>query len=97
MTGARNRGSEALVQSLVVGLSGLAPPLSLSVSLHTEDTNYDRDQFEERLDKIVPYSKWPPRQLLRALLEMLAKQSRSELADSAKRPIKGFSPLARYP
>jgi colanic acid/amylovoran biosynthesis protein len=73
MTGARNRGSEALVQSLVVGLSGLAPPLSLSVSLHTEDTNYDRDQFSERLDKIVPYSKWPPRQLLRARLEMLAK------------------------
>ncbi|HJS68133.1 MAG TPA: 6-hydroxymethylpterin diphosphokinase MptE-like protein [Nitrososphaera sp.] len=33
----------------------------------------------------------------RRLLEMLAKQSRSELADSAKRPIKGFSPLARYP
>jgi uncharacterized Rossmann fold enzyme len=33
----------------------------------------------------------------RQLLEMLAKQSRSELADTFKRPIKGFSPLARYP
>jgi hypothetical protein len=31
------------------------------------------------------------------LLEMLAKQSRSQLADTFKRPIKGFSPLARYP
>ncbi|HEX2014665.1 MAG TPA: 6-hydroxymethylpterin diphosphokinase MptE-like protein [Nitrososphaera sp.] len=30
------------------------------------------------------------------LLEMLAKQSRSQLADTAKRPIKGFAPLARY-
>ena len=31
------------------------------------------------------------------LLEMLAKQSRSQLADTAKRPIRGFAPLARYP
>lgn len=31
------------------------------------------------------------------LLEMLAKQSRSQLADTFKRPIKGFSPLSRYP
>jgi hypothetical protein len=31
------------------------------------------------------------------LLEMLAKQSRSQLADTAKRPIKGFAPLTRYP
>ena len=30
----------------------------------------------------------------RRLLEMLAKQSRSQLADTAKRPIKGFAPLA---
>jgi hypothetical protein len=30
----------------------------------------------------------------RRLLEMLAKQSRSQLADTAKRPVKGFSPLA---
>jgi 2-amino-4-hydroxy-6-hydroxymethyldihydropteridine diphosphokinase len=29
----------------------------------------------------------------RRLLEMLAKQSRSQLADTAKRPIKGFAPL----
>jgi uncharacterized Rossmann fold enzyme len=33
----------------------------------------------------------------RRLLEMLAKQSKSELADSSKRPIKGFSPLSKYP
>jgi len=33
----------------------------------------------------------------RRLLEMLAKQSRSQLADSAKRPIRGFARLARYP
>jgi uncharacterized Rossmann fold enzyme len=31
------------------------------------------------------------------LLEMLAKQSKSELADASKRPVKGFSPLSRYP
>ncbi len=31
------------------------------------------------------------------LLEMLAKRSRSQLADTFKRPIKGFSPLSRYP
>ncbi len=31
------------------------------------------------------------------LLEMLAKQSRSELADASKKPVKGFAPLARYP
>ena len=30
----------------------------------------------------------------RRLLEMLAKQSQSHLADTAKRPIKGFAPLA---
>lgn len=30
----------------------------------------------------------------RRLLEMLAKQSRSQLVDTAKRPIKGFAPLA---
>ena len=30
----------------------------------------------------------------RRLLEMLAKQSHSQLADTAKRPIKGFAPLA---
>lgn len=30
----------------------------------------------------------------RRLLEMLAKQSRSQLADTAKRPTKGFAPLA---
>lgn len=33
----------------------------------------------------------------RRLLEMLAKQSRSELADASKRPVKGFAPLSRYP
>lgn len=33
----------------------------------------------------------------RRLLEMLAKQSQSELVDTARRPIKGFAPLARYP
>lgn len=33
----------------------------------------------------------------RRLLEMLAKQSKSELADASKKPIKGFSPLPRYP
>ena len=31
------------------------------------------------------------------LLEMLAKQSNSELVDTSKRPIKGFTHLARYP
>ena len=72
MTGARNRGSEALVQSLIAGLSGLAPALRFSVSLHTEDVNYDRDQFQGRLDRVVPHSKWPPRQLLRARLDRLA-------------------------
>jgi hypothetical protein len=30
----------------------------------------------------------------RRLLEMLAKQSRSQLVDTAQKPIKGFSPLA---
>jgi uncharacterized Rossmann fold enzyme len=30
----------------------------------------------------------------RRLLEMLAKQSRTQLADTAKRPVKGFAPLA---
>lgn len=33
----------------------------------------------------------------RRLLEMLAKQTKSDLADASKRPIKGFAPLARYP
>ncbi|MGI0037980.1 MAG: 6-hydroxymethylpterin diphosphokinase MptE-like protein [Nitrososphaera sp.] len=33
----------------------------------------------------------------RRLLEMLAKQSKSELADASKRPVKGFAPLSRYP
>jgi uncharacterized Rossmann fold enzyme len=30
----------------------------------------------------------------RRLLEMLAKQSRSQLVDTAQKPIKGFTPLA---
>jgi hypothetical protein len=33
----------------------------------------------------------------RRLLEMLAKESKSELADTSKRPVKGFSPVSRYP
>ncbi|HLG37849.1 MAG TPA: 6-hydroxymethylpterin diphosphokinase MptE-like protein [Nitrososphaera sp.] len=33
----------------------------------------------------------------RRLLEMLAKQSRSELADTSKRPVRGFASLSRYP
>ena len=33
----------------------------------------------------------------RRLLEMLAKQSKSELADTSKRPVRGFAPLSRYP
>lgn len=33
----------------------------------------------------------------RRLLEMLAKQSRSSLADTSKRPVKGFASLSRYP
>ena len=33
----------------------------------------------------------------RRLLEMLAKQSKSELADTSKRPVKGFSPVLKYP
>lgn len=33
----------------------------------------------------------------RRLLEMLAKQSTSELADSSKRPVRGFTSLSRYP
>jgi uncharacterized Rossmann fold enzyme len=33
----------------------------------------------------------------RRLLEMLAKQSRADLADTSKRPIKGFSPVSKYP
>ena len=33
----------------------------------------------------------------RRLLEMLAKQSKSELADASKRPVKGFAHLSRYP
>src|SRR6185503_5622896 len=32
----------------------------------------------------------------RRLLEMLAKQSRSELADTSKRPVRGFASLSRY-
>lgn len=33
-------------------------------------------------------------QAARHLLEMLARQSRSQLADTAKKPVKGFAPLA---
>jgi 2-amino-4-hydroxy-6-hydroxymethyldihydropteridine diphosphokinase len=33
----------------------------------------------------------------RRLLEMLAKQSKSELADASKKPVKGFTHLSRYP
>lgn len=33
----------------------------------------------------------------RRLLEMLAKQSKSELADTSKRPVRGFASLSRYP
>jgi uncharacterized Rossmann fold enzyme len=33
----------------------------------------------------------------KGLLEMLAKQSKSDLADTSKRPIRGFSRLSKYP
>jgi uncharacterized Rossmann fold enzyme len=33
----------------------------------------------------------------RRLLEMLAKQTKSELADASRRPIKGFARLSRFP
>ena len=44
-----------------------------------------------------PKLKMQKMQAGRRLLEMLAKQSKSVLADTSKRPVKGFAPLSRYP
>lgn len=65
MTGARNRGSEALVQATLDGVVGALGSDRVSLSLHTEDPVYDRDQFAGRVERIVAANRWPPRQLLR--------------------------------
>jgi len=72
MTGARNRGSEALVQATLDGIFNALGPGNASVSLHTEDPVYDRDQFAGRVDRVVAANRWPPRQLLRWHLGFLA-------------------------
>src|SRR3546814_9349936 len=54
MTGGRNRGCEALVTSILLGLESVIPRGDLSIDLHTRDVDYDRDFFAGRVNKVLP-------------------------------------------
>src|SRR3546814_18693995 len=66
MTGGRNRGCEALVTSILLGLESVIPRGDLSIDLHTRDVDYDRDFFAGRVNKVLPdrasrrVDKWSP-------------------------------------
>lgn len=59
MTGGRNRGCEALVSSILLGLNNVYDRKDLNISLHTGDEQYDRPQFGERIDQTFPLSGIP--------------------------------------
>jgi colanic acid/amylovoran biosynthesis protein len=59
MTGGRNRGCEALVSSILLGLADAVDRKDLHISLHTGDEQYDRPQFGERIDQTFPLSGIP--------------------------------------
>jgi colanic acid/amylovoran biosynthesis protein len=66
VTGGRNRGVDALVQSILFGLETALRREDLRISLHTGDADHDRDYFGHSVDAIVgpfalPRGHWPPR------------------------------------
>ena len=50
MTGARNRGCQALVDSILLGLDESITNDEISVDLYTRDTDFDRHCFGDRVD-----------------------------------------------
>src|SRR3546814_19605683 len=54
MTGGRNRGCEALVTSILLGLESVIPRGDLSIDLHTRDVDSDRDFYAGRVNKVLP-------------------------------------------
>src|SRR3546814_19269590 len=66
MTGGRNRGCEALVTSILLGLESVIPRGDLSIDRHTRDVDYDSDFFAGRVNKVLPdrayrrVDKWYP-------------------------------------
>ena len=63
MAGARNRGCEALVQSIVSELLAEGGGSPLRISLHTGDEVYDREQFSAGIDAVYSTSNLPPPRL----------------------------------
>src|SRR3546814_18864993 len=54
MTGGRNRGCDALVTSILLGLESVIPRGNLSIDLHTRDVDYERDFFAGRVNTVLP-------------------------------------------
>jgi len=81
MTGARNRGCQALVDSILLGLEKSITTDEISVDLYTRDTDFDRHCFGDRVDKVRPYGRrmtddWSPatQRNLFWLMNMLPRQ-----------------------
>lgn len=81
MTGARNRGCQALVDSILLGLEESITADDISVDLYTRDTDFDRHHFSDRVDKVRPYGRrmtddWSPvtQRNLFWLMNMLPRQ-----------------------
>lgn len=81
MTGARNRGCQALVDSILLGLDEAIPDENVSVDLYSRDTDFDRDCFGDRVSAVRPYGRrstdnWAPstQRNMFWLLNMLPKQ-----------------------
>ena len=65
MTGARNRGCQALVDSILLGLEEAIPGAGVSVDLYSRDSDFDRDCFGDRVAAVRPYGRrasddWAP-------------------------------------
>lgn len=88
MAGARNRGCEALVQSIVLGLAREMGAGKLRLSLHTGDAGYDSEQFSGAVAAIYATSQIPPPRLTPVQLSVFFR-----LAGVARKtPLRRFIP-----
>ncbi|MEA3152056.1 MAG: colanic acid/amylovoran biosynthesis protein [Gammaproteobacteria bacterium] len=88
MTGARNRGSEALVSSIMYGLSHEMGAPNVRISLHTQDAVYDREHLPAGIDAIHSTSNMPPSRLSPAQQRCCFHAARW----AAKTPLRRFLP-----
>lgn len=61
MTGARNSGSEALVTSMIHGITQSCGPGTVDIRLESDDAGYDAGVFNGGLSRVHLASRWPPR------------------------------------